>query len=34
MNLFDTTKPFYSILYFLLIVGFSYFYATMQFNPH
>ena len=33
MNLFDTTKPFYSILYFLLIVGFSYFYATMQFNP-
>ena len=33
MRLFDTTKPFYSILYFLLIVGFSYFYATMQFNP-
>ena len=25
--------PFYSILYFLLIVGFSYFYSTMAFNP-
>ena len=33
MRLFDTSKPFYSVLYFLLIVGFSYFYATMQFNP-
>lgn len=33
MRLFDTTKPFYSILYFLLIIFFSYFYATMQFNP-
>ncbi len=33
MQLFDTSKPFYSIIYFLLIVGFSYFYATMQFNP-
>ena len=33
MRLFDTSKPFYAILYFLLIVGFSYFYATMQFNP-
>ena len=33
MRLFDTSEPFYSILYFLLIVGFSYFYATMQFNP-
>ena len=33
MRLFDTTKPFYSVLYFLLIVGFSYFYATLQFNP-
>ena len=33
ISLFDTSKPFYSILYFLLIVGFSYFYATMQFNP-
>ena len=33
MMLFDTANPFYSILYFLLIVGFSYFYASMQFNP-
>ena len=33
MRLFDTSKLFYSVLYFLLIVGFSYFYATMQFNP-
>ena len=33
MRLFDTTRPFYSILYFLLILGFSYFYATIQFNP-
>jgi preprotein translocase subunit SecY len=33
MRLFDTSKPFYSILYFFLIVGFSYFYASMTFNP-
>lgn len=33
MTLFDTSKAFYSILYFILIVFFSYFYATMQFNP-
>ena len=33
MMLFDTANPIYSVLYFLLIVGFSYFYATMQFNP-
>jgi len=33
MKVFDTTRPFYSILYFLLIVGFSYFYSTMAFNP-
>ncbi len=33
MRVFDTSKPFYSILYFLLIVGFSYFYASMTFNP-
>ena len=32
-SVFDTTSIFYSIVYFLLIVGFSYFYATMQFNP-
>ncbi len=33
MRVFDTGKPFYSIIYFLLIVGFSYFYSTMAFNP-
>ncbi len=33
MRLFDTAAPFYSIIYFLLIVGFSYFYSTMAFNP-
>ena len=33
MRLFDTSKPFYSILYFFLIVGFSYFYSSMSFNP-
>ncbi len=33
MRLFDTSQVFYSVLYFLLIVGFSYFYASMSFNP-
>jgi preprotein translocase subunit SecY len=33
MKAFDTTSVFYCIVYFLLIVGFSYFYATIQFNP-
>ena len=33
MRVFETSNPFYSILYFLLIVGFSYFYASMSFNP-
>ena len=33
MRLFDSSRPFYSILYFLLIIGFSYFYSTMAFNP-
>jgi len=33
MRVFDTSKPFYSVLYFFLIVGFSYFYASMSFNP-
>ena len=33
MRLFDTSKPFYSVLYFVLIVGFSYFYSSMSFNP-
>ena len=33
LRVFDTTSIFYIVVYFLLIVGFSYFYATMQFNP-
>jgi preprotein translocase subunit SecY len=33
LNLFNTGSAFYIILYFILIIGFSYFYATMQFNP-
>ena len=33
MRLFDTSKPFYAVMYFFLIVGFSYFYASMTFNP-
>jgi len=33
MKLFDTTSIPYAILYFLLIVFFSYFYSTVQFNP-
>lgn len=33
MKAFDTTSVVYCLVYFLLIVGFSYFYATIQFNP-
>jgi preprotein translocase subunit SecY len=33
MKVFDTTSPLYIIVYFLLILGFGYFYATIQFNP-
>ncbi|MBR1779979.1 MAG: preprotein translocase subunit SecY [Oscillospiraceae bacterium] len=33
MRAFDTTSVLYCIVYFLLIIGFSYFYATIQFNP-
>ena len=33
LNFFDTTSTFYCILYFLLIIAFSYFYASIQFNP-
>ena len=32
-NLFDSTTVVYAIFYLLLIVGFSYFYATIQYNP-
>ena len=33
LSVFNTTSIVYIIVYFLLIVGFSYFYSTMQFNP-
>ncbi len=33
MKYFDTTSVTYCIIYFLLIIGFSYFYSTIQFNP-
>jgi len=33
LNLFDSTSIVYMILYFVLIIAFSYFYATIQFNP-
>ncbi len=33
LKIFDTTSIFYIVVYFLLILGFSYFYSTMQFNP-
>ena len=33
LKVFDSNGLVYAIVYFLLILGFSYFYATMQFNP-
>ncbi|MCD7928943.1 MAG: preprotein translocase subunit SecY [Clostridiales bacterium] len=33
MRVFDSTGVIYCVIYFLLILGFSYFYATIQFNP-
>ncbi len=33
IKIFDTTSVVYCVVYALLIVGFSYFYATIQFNP-
>ena len=33
LTIFKTTSVVYIVIYFLLIVGFSYFYSTMQFNP-
>ena len=33
LKVFDTTSVTYIVIYFLLIIGFSYFYATIQFNP-
>jgi len=33
MSLFQQTSPFYIALYAIMIFGFSYFYASIQFNP-
>jgi len=33
LNLFSVQGVFYAVIYFLLIIGFAYFYATIQFNP-
>jgi preprotein translocase subunit SecY len=33
LKLFDTDTVNYAVIYFLLILFFSYFYATIQFNP-
>ena len=33
LRLFDTTSLFYALIYLLLIIFFSYFYSTIQFNP-
>jgi preprotein translocase subunit SecY len=33
LAVFDSSGAFYCVVYFLLIVGFSYFYAGMSFNP-
>ena len=33
LSLFQQTHPFYIVLYFILIVFFTYFYTAIQFNP-
>ena len=33
LNAIDTKSVLYMFLYFVMIIGFSYFYATIQFNP-
>ena len=33
LKLFSVQGVFYAVIYFLLIIGFAYFYATIQFNP-
>lgn len=33
LSLFSVQGVFYAVVYFLLIIGFAYFYATIQFNP-
>ncbi len=32
-NIIDTKSACYAVVYFLLIIGFSYFYSTIQYNP-
>lgn len=33
LSLFSVNGVFYAVLYFVLIIGFAYFYTTIQFNP-
>ena len=33
LTLFSTRGVFYAVIYFILIIAFAYFYATIQFNP-
>ncbi len=33
LSLFSVRGAFYAVIYFILIIGFAYFYATIQFNP-
>lgn len=33
LNAIDTKSILYMVVYFIMIIGFSYFYATIQFNP-
>ncbi len=33
LELFSTRGAFYAVIYFILIIAFAYFYATIQFNP-
>lgn len=33
LSLFSVQGVFYAVIYFLMIIGFAYFYATIQFNP-
>lgn len=33
VDLFSYDNPFYAIMYFLLIIGFNYFYVAVQYNP-
>ena len=33
LSVFNSSSALYAVIYFILIIGFSYFYATIQFNP-